>query len=677
LILKTERAASIISAASNSDISSKTKKSSLLEVPDVQFSFDSSKRSRKHITASCYSLDQLDTVPSSAEEIQIMKMLEEHEYLEKVELTNQTNAIITEEKSETGRVKRSVFYTYAKSLGLVSTILVFFFGFCGEGFLIGSRMWLAKWSSDTNITVPERDLYLIVYSVIGVSQGIFIWMENLLLAWCSVKASKALHDNLLESTLRCPMSFFETTPMGRIVNRFSKDIHTIDEMIPNSFKSFISTFMTMIGTIFVISYSTPVFLAVLLPIALTYFFTQRFYVATSRQLKRIESVKRSPIYNHFFESINGASTIRAFGYKDKFIEENIRKVDIDQSAWFPALCSNRWLAMRIELCGNFITFFAALFCIIRRGEISPGIAGLSISYALQVTQTLNWLVRMTSELETNIIAVERVKEYIDTPNEASWQINETKPDSSWPQSGEVEFTDYSLRYREGLDLVLKDICYKVKPNEKVGIVGRTGAGKSSLTLALFRIIEASGGNIIIDGIDISKLGLKDLRSKLTIIPQDPVLFSGTLRFNLDPFNAYSDADIWRILEVSNLKTFVGGLAEQLEYEVIESGDNLSVGQRQLICLGRALLRKTKILILDEATAAVDMETDALIQETIRREFQDSTILTIAHRLNTIIDYDRILVLSAGEVAEFDTPQNLLDDKSSMFHIMAKDAGLTG
>jgi len=499
----------------------------------------------------------------------------------------------------------------------------------------------------------------------------------LLLAWCSVKASKALHDNLLESTLRCPMSFFETTPMGRIVNRFSKDIHTIDEMIPNSFKSFISTFMTMIGTIFVISYSTPVFLAVLLPIALTYFFTQRFYVATSRQLKRIESVKRSPIYNHFFESINGASTIRAFGYKDKFIEENIRKVDIDQSAWFPALCSNRWLAMRIELCGNFITFFAALFCIIRRGEISPGIAGLSISYALQVTQTLNWLVRMTSELETNIIAVERVKEYIDTPNEASWQINETKPDSSWPQSGEVEFTDYSLRYREGLDLVLKDICYKVKPNEKVGIVGRTGAGKSSLTLALFRIIEASGGNIIIDGIDISKLGLKDLRSKLTIIPQDPVLFSGTLRFNLDPFNAYSDADIWRILEVSNLKTFVGGLAEQLEYEVIESGDNLSVGQRQLICLGRALLRKTKILILDEATAAVDMETDALIQETIRREFQDSTILTIAHRLNTIIDYDRILVLSAGEVAEFDTPQNLLDDKSSMFHIMAKDAGLTG
>ena len=271
------------------------------------------------------------------------------------------------------------------------------------------------------------------------------------------------------------------------------------------------------------------------------------------------------------------------------------------------------------------------------------------------------------------MSVERVEEYADLPQEAAWKTVEVNP--KWPQSGIVEFNNYQFRYREGLDLVLKGINFKTNSQEKIGIVGRTGAGKSSLTLALFRIVEAAGGKIIIDDIDISGIGLHSLRSRLTIIPQDPVLFSGSLRMNIDPFNAYSDDAIWQALEHSHLKAFVKGLSDGLDHKITEGGENLSVGQRQLVCLARALLRKTKVLILDEATAAIDFETDELIQNTIRTQFNDCTILTIAHRLNTIMDSDRIIVLDAGMIAEFDTPQSLLDNKNSIFYGMARNAGL--
>lgn len=272
------------------------------------------------------------------------------------------------------------------------------------------------------------------------------------------------------------------------------------------------------------------------------------------------------------------------------------------------------LAVRLEMVGNLIILFAALFAVFSKDNLSPGLVGLSVSYALQVTQTLNWLVRMTSDVETNIVAVERIKEYGETKQEAAWEnTTDSNLPKNWPENGEVVFRDFQVRYREGLDLVLRGINFTVQGGEKVGIVGRTGAGKSSLTLALFRIIESAGGQILIDGHDISKLGLHALRSRLTIIPQDPVLFSGTLRINLDPFNTHSDDDIWRALEHAHLKAFVKGLAAGVNHEITEGGENLSVGQRQLVCLARALLRKTKVLILDEATAAVDLETDDLIQ----------------------------------------------------------------
>ena len=329
--------------------------------------------------------------------------------------------------------------------------------------------------------------------------------------------------------------------------------------------------------------------------------------------------------------------------------------------------------------------------------MTPGLVGLSVSYALSVTQTLNWLVRMTSEVETNIVAVERLKEYSETQREANWEKESDEKLKTWPVKAKIQFKNASARYREGLPLVLKNLSFEVEAEEKVGIVGRTGAGKSSVTLALFRIIELDSGQICIDDIDIATMGLHCLRNKLTIIPQEPVLFSGSLRMNLDPFNTYSDEDLWKALKLSHLDNFVNSLKEGLQHEISEGGENVSVGQRQLICLARldmiiqfsnlfltqsfffnicrALLRKTKILVLDEATAAVDLETDDLIQQTLRDAFKDCTVLTIAHRLSTIMDYDKVLVMQDGELAEFNTPKELLADKSTIFYSMCSDANL--
>ncbi|KAJ7390661.1 Multidrug resistance-associated protein 1 [Desmophyllum pertusum] len=334
--------------------------------------------------------------------------------------------------------------------------------------------------------------------------------------------------------------------------------------------------------------------------------------------------------------------------------------------------ANRWLALRLEFIGAAILFFASLFAVIARETIGPGLVGLSVAYALQITGSLNWMVRQSSEMETNIVAVERIKEYTAIPREADWVIPSHRPPDEWPHQGRIEIERFDLRYREQLPVVLKDINCAIGAKEKIGIVGRTGAGKSTLTLALFRILERAGGRIVIDGVDIATIGLQDLRSRLTIIPQDPVLFSGTLRLNLDPFNKYTDNELWNALEVAHLKNFVTGLEKGLQFAILDGGENLSVGQRQLVCLARALLRKSKILVLDEATAAVDLETDEFIQQTIRREFADHTVFTIAHRLNTIIDYDRVMVLKNGSVAEFDSPSILLS-KRGLFYGMARDA----
>ncbi|XP_047488964.1 multidrug resistance-associated protein 1-like isoform X5 [Penaeus chinensis] len=589
--------------------------------------------------------------------------------------------LIEKEKAETGKVQISVYGYYVRAIGIMSTCLTVVFYVLSQACTVGSNVWLTAWSSESalqNETGQDpavRDKYLGVYGALGVGQAIFIALGSVIIAGATVAASKLMHKRLLDNVMHSPMMFFDMTPIGRIVNRFSKDLDTIDVLLPSNLRAWVSCLIAVIATFVAIIYATPVFVLVMLPTMIIYYFVQGLYVSTSRQLKRIESVSRSPIYSHFQETIQGASTIRAFGRSHQFMMESEKKVDSNQISSFPSVMANRWLAIRLEFIGNILTFFAALFAVLGRDTITGGLVGLSISYALSVTQTLNWLVRMTSDVETNIVAVERIKEYTETTQEAEWEIPAKKPQKDWPERGVVKFNKYSTRYREGLDLVVKDIDCEVSGGEKIGIVGRTGAGKSSLTLALFRIIEAAGGNITIDDVDISKIGLHDVRRRLTIIPQDPVLFSGTLRMNLDPFNLYDDEKIWSALEHSHLKGFVSGLNSGLQHEVSEGGENLSVGQRQLVCLARALLRKTRVLVLDEATAAIDMETDDLIQQTIRREFADCTVITIAHRLNTIMDSSRVLVLDKGEIREFESPENLLKDKKSIFYSMAKDAGL--
>jgi len=473
------------------------------------------------------------------------------------------------------------------------------------------------------------------------------------------------------------MKFFDTTPCGRILNRIGKDIETIDYLLPSNVEAFVDCVLQIISTLVIIMISTPVFGIVVVPLTVLYLIILRYYIATSRQLKRLESISRSPIYSHLSESINGASSIRAYGSMERFCRGSERKVDTYVQCRYLNYVANRWLSIRLEFIGNCVVLFAALFAALTRGSTSAGVLGLSVCYSLNITFVLNFAVRQISKLETNIVSVERVKEYSEVETEAPWIISENRSPIGWPSKGLVEFSKYATRYRPGLDLVVRGITATINPGQKVGIVGRTGAGKSSLTLALFRMIEPAEGKIMIDGIDIRGIGLHDLRSNITIIPQEPVLFSGTLRFNLDPFGNFSDADLWQALEMAHLKVFASTLTNGLDYEITEGGDNISVGQRQLVCLARALLRKSKLLVLDEATAAVDVSTDALIQGTIRREFADSSVLTIAHRLNTIMDYDMVMVLEKGRIAEFAPPQELLADKSSLFAIMAQDATLNG
>ncbi|KAM9843269.1 multidrug resistance-associated protein 1 [Aulostomus maculatus] len=600
----------------------------------------------------------------------------EEEALSKKAKSAEVGKLTEADKASTGRVKLSVFWSYVKAIGVLLSCISLLLFLTHHLVSLFSNYWLSLWTDDpvVNGTQPDRLMRLGVYGALGLSQGVAVFGYSLSMSIGGILASRCLHQSMLYDVLRSPMSFFERTPSGNLVNRFAKEMDTIDSVIPSIIKMFMGSFFNVLGACVVILIATPL-VAIIIPfLGVLYFFVQRFYVASSRQLKRLESVSRSPIYTHFNETLLGTSVIRAFSEQQRFIRESDRRVDHNQKAYYPSIVANRWLAVRLEFVGNCIVSFAALFAVIARESLSPGIMGLSISYALQLTASLTWLVRMSSDVETNIVAVERVKEYSDTEKEAEWKHESSCLPPGWPTEGCIDVQGFGLRYRHDLDLAIRNITIKINGGEKVGIVGRTGAGKSSLTLGLFRIIEAAEGHIFIDGVDIAKLGLHELRSRITIIPQDPVLFSGSLRMNLDPFDSYSDEEVWRALELSHLKSFVSGLPDKLSHECSEGGENLSVGQRQLLCLARALLRKTKILVLDEATAAVDMETDNLIQSTIRSQFEECTVLTIAHRLNTIMDYTRVLVLDKGEIAEFDSPSSLIAQKGA-FYKMAKDSGL--
>ncbi|XP_037043483.1 multidrug resistance-associated protein 1-like [Bradysia coprophila] len=596
---------------------------------------------------------------------------------EKDEIPKAKDKLIDEEELHVGNVKYEVYKYYIKCVGIKWIVLMLLANIVFQSVSIGSNIWLSRWSSDSNAATDTqlRDTYLGVYGALGLLIVVSGFVLDLAPRLGGLVAGVRLHLTLLRGILRAPLSFFETTPTGRILSRFANDIDGIDNTLPEMLAGAGGLVFEVLGVIVVISISTKLFCVAIVPIAILYYFLQNIYISASRQLKRLSSVSRSPIYSHFGETLQGAPTIRSFSVQTRFINESDERVNANQASQHANIVANRWLGVRLEMVGGLIIFFAALFAVLNRDTISSGIAGLSIAYSLQITKSLNWLVRMVSALETEAVSVERLKEYSQTKSEAPWNIPSQSLPKNWPEIGTVQFNNFDLRYRDGLELSLKGLSFKINGGEKVGIVGRTGAGKSSLTLALFRIIESSGGSILIDGQDISQLGLHELRSRLTIIPQDPVLFSGTLRLNLDPFEQKSDDELWMALEHAHLKSFVGELTTGLNHEITEGGENLSVGQRQLVCLSRALLRKTKVLILDEATAAVDLETDELIQRTIRTEFNDCTILTIAHRLNTIMDSDKVIVLDKGQISEFASPMELLQDRASVFYGMAKESGL--
>ncbi|KAJ2476028.1 hypothetical protein IWW56_005135, partial [Coemansia sp. RSA 2131] len=466
---------------------------------------------------------------------------------------------------------------------------------------------------------------------------------------------------------------------ARILRAGRNDLAQVDDNMPTCAELGIKGFIQMLVALLLIVISAPFTLVFLIPLSLVYADLHRQFMPTTRDTRRMVNTMRNMCISATEETISGATSIRAYTYQPKFEYQHAGCVESYTMAWWTYLCANRWLAVRLDVISAGIVLFTNITLILVQhvfGGVDGGYVGLSLTYALSLVGVLNMCIRYTTMLEMAFISIERTRKYSLLVPEASKTIEGCRPATMWPEQGMVEFKDYSTRYRDGLDLVLKGLSFRVLPNQKVGIVGRTGAGKSSLTLALFRIIEAASGQILIDGEDIAKYGLFDVRSKLSIIPQDPVLFAGTVRENLDPFNNYSDQEIWQALEHAHLADVIRAKDERLEFMVTQSGENFSVGQRQLICLARALLKRAKVLVLDEATAAIDNATDTIIQESIRKEFKNCTVLTIAHRLNTIIDSDMILVVDGGRLAEYDTPQNLLENKNSLFAKLIEEARAT-
>lgn len=587
----------------------------------------------------------------------------------------------TKEHSEQGRVKIDVYLRYIQAASVPGFIILLLAIVLQQGVQILGNVVLKAWGEHNRETGSNSDMgkYLLAYGLSSLSATL-LGAASAILMWVliALRSARSLHDSMLQSVLRAPLSFFEMTPMGRILNLFSRDTYVVDQVLARIMLVMIRTLLTCAGIIAVIGASFPLFLISVIPLGWIYRKVMLYYLATSRELKRLDAVSRSPIFAWFSESLNGLSTIRAFNLQQIFIHQNEYRVDRNQMCYLPSISINRWLAIRLEFVGAVIILIASVLALVAlmTTGVDAGLVGLVLSYGLNTTSSLNWVVRSASEVEQNVVSVERILHYIKLDPEAPYEKPESKPEEHWPEEGGIEFRNYSMRYRPDLDLCLKNISIKIKGKEKIGICGRTGAGKSSLLLALFRIIEPASGTILIDGIDVTNLGLYDLRSAISIVPQSPDMFEGTIRENIDPAGEYQDADIWVALDQAHLKHYIESLPGGLDAPVHEGGSSMSQGQRQLVCFARALLRRSRILVLDEATSAVDLETDQAIQEIIRGpQFTDVTMLIIAHRINTILDSDRVLVLGEGEVKEFDTPQNLLSRKDSVFRSLAEEAGL--
>ncbi|KAG5324821.1 L259 protein, partial [Pseudoatta argentina] len=589
------------------------------------------------------------------------------------------------EMQTVGNVFGKVFTGYLRAGGNWCVIFIAMLSIATQLVASGSDFFLANWvnkerhhmnQTEDGIVedVPPRSSltrteYIYIYSgLIVLTIGITL-IRSWAFFWMCLRASMCLHDRMFRSISRATMRFFNANTSGRILNRFSKDMGAIDEMLPIAFIDSIQIGMSLVTAIIVITIANVWLLIPTVIVSIVFYYLRIFYLATSYSVKRLESITRSPIFAHLSATLRGLPTIRAFGMEATLTKEFDNYQDIHSSAWYIFIASSRAFAFWVDaFCMLYITLITLSFLVMDNGFMYGGYVGLAITQSINLTGRLHWCMRQSTEVENQMASVERILEYNKVASEPPLEsVPDKKPKSDWPQEGKIKFKNVSLRYAPLEPAVLKNLSFVIFPREKIGIVGRTGAGKSSVIQAVFRLADVDG-LIEIDEVDTSQIGLHDLRSKISIIPQEPFLFSGNLRRNLDPFDLYADEPLWRALEEVELKE-IG-----LEAHINEGGSNLSVGQRQLVCLARAIVKNNPILVLDEATANVDPRTDELIQTTIRRKFEKCTVLTIAHRLNTVMDSDRILVMDAGNAVEFDHPHVLLQKESGYLKSMVQETG---
>ncbi|PPD68765.1 hypothetical protein GOBAR_DD34358 [Gossypium barbadense] len=599
-----------------------------------------------------------------------------------------------EEETETGRVKWSVYSTFVAAAykgALVPVIVLCQVLF--QGLQMGSNYWIA-WATEENRNVSREQL-IGIFILLSGGSSIFILGRAVLLATIAVETAQYLFLGMITSVFRAPISFFDSNPSSRILNRSSTDQSTLDTDIPYRLAGLAFALIQLFSIIILMSHvAWQIFLLFLAILGISFWYqastksimnsdstclshdikmskklqnTMTNATCIYMELARMVGIRKAPLLHHFSESIAGSTTIRCFGQEDRFMEKNLSLIDDYSRVAFHNSSTMEWLCVRINFLFNFVFFLVLVILVsLPRSAIDPSLAGLAATYGLNLNVLQAWVIWNLCNVENKMISVERVLQFSNIPSEAPLVIEDCRPKPDWPTKGTIELENLQVQYKPTLPVVLKGITCTFLGEKKIGVVGRTGSGKSTLIQALFRVVEPSGGRIIIDGVDISTIGLQDLRSRLGIIPQDPTLFQGTVRTNLDPLQQHTDQEIWEVLNKCHLVDIVRRDQRLLDAPVAEDGDNWSVGQRQLVCLARVLLKKRRILVLDEATASIDTATDNVIQETIRKETCRCTVITVAHRIPTVIDNDLVLVLDKGMIVEYDKPKILLEDRSSWF-----------
>ncbi|VEU22711.1 DEKNAAC103792 [Brettanomyces naardenensis] len=553
---------------------------------------------------------------------------------------------------------------------------------------IFTNNWLSYWAADKFVG-RSKSFYMGLYLMFAFLSIIFLTYEFWMLVYFANTAARRLNLLAMGRLLHTPMSYVDTTPMGRILNRFTKDTDVCDNELVEQYRMFINPFCMIAGTLILCIIYLPWFAIAVPPLTVVFVMISNYYQASAREVKRLEAVQRSFVFTHFSESLGGMDTVKAHRASHRFLEHMNGLVDNMNEAYFITIANQRWLSVNLDLVATAFSLIIALLCCFRVFNISAAATGLLLTYVLTIAGLFSFMLRSLTQIENEMNSVERLNHYaVDLVQEAPYEIPERDPAPEWPQQGRIVFDKVSLKYRPELPYVVKNVSLDIKPEERVGFCGRTGAGKSTIMSCMFRIVEFEG-KIYIDGVDISTLGLHTLRKKLSIIPQDPVLFAGSIRQNLDPFHQKTDEELWDALRRSGLieADMIGSVKRQkkgdedlykfhLDQYVEDDGINFSLGERQLLALARALVRECKVLILDEATSSVDYETDSKIQRTIATEFNDCTILCIAHRLKTILSYDRIVVLDKGEIKEFDKPLNLYENEDGIFRSMCDQSHIT-